>query len=397
MNYKRGFWVLAGVLILGSLSIVVGLHTVYNQTPLNILYRAIPSLDPRADHYAWLPDHYTADLEILPHSYSRNVVTLDDFYEWKDRPDGVLAEYWDRTNVHEVTEQAAELMESKTTSGYTLNKFAMPAFFDPEVITFYELLPSTDASTYNAVLVIPGSGHQGALDVLGEPGPWRGYYYQGGIAKILVEEGYATYVVELRGYSERTIDVGMACNTRGDPTTCASHAVQHKMRSFGIDMNDLRTDEITQVLAYVESRPYIDRIAVAGISLGGGLATDQAIINGDVVDATIIASGIVTTFNSPLNIESGPVYGQSLCCDTLDYIATVAPKPIYVSYGKQEATLFRWHAESGFAEEFLAGVYALHEEPDSFYYIAHDGEHEYHMPSVLDFLDKHIGTAAEGG
>ena len=394
MNYKRGFWILAGVLILGSLSIVVGLQAVYDKTPLDILYRVIQSPGSKADHYAWLPDHYTLNMEIAPHAYARNVETLDDFYEWRDRPDGVLAGYRDRPGVHQVTEQTAELVESKTTAGYTLNKFAMPAFFDSEVITFYELLPSTGGPVYNAVLVIPGSGHQGALDVLGEPGPWQGYYYQDGIAKLLVEEGYAVYAVELRGYGERAIDVGMACNTKGNPMTCSSFAVENKLLTFGIEMSDLRTDEITQVLAYAKSRPYIDTIAVAGLSLGAGLAANQAIVNGNVVDAAVMASGIGTALYSPLNMEAGPTYYQSSCCDILDHIATIAPMPIYVSYGKQESTSLRWHAESGFVDEFLTGVYALHGEPDNFYYFVHDGEHEYHTPSVLDFLDMHIGTMA---
>ena len=396
VNYKSGFWVLAGVLVIGSLSIVVGLQVVYDKTPLDILNRAIQPPRPTADDYAWLPDHYTADIEDPPHSYAKNVETLGDFYEWRERPDGVLAGYRDRPDVHDVTEYAAELVESRETSGYTLNKLAMPAFFDPETITFYELLPGTEQSRYNAVLVIPGSGHQGALDVLGEPGPWKGYYYQDGIAKLLAEEGYAVYVVELRGYGERAMDVGMACNTIGHPTTCSSFAVENKMSAFGIDMNDLRTDEITQVLAYAESRSYIDKIAVAGLSLGANLAANQAIISGDVVDAAVMASGIVSVLYSPLNMEAGPSYYQSSCCDTLDHIATIAPMPVYLSYGKQESGGFRWNAEGGFTNEFFVDVYALHKESDNLHYFVHDGKHEYHVPSVLDFLDTHVGTEADG-
>ena len=397
VSYKQGFWALAGILILGAISLAAVLQ-VYDKTPLDVLYRLDFVTDPNlADHHAWLPEYYTADIEIAPYSYSRNVKTLDDFYEWRDEPGGVLAGYQDRPSIHDIPKYTAELVESKATAGYTLNKFIMPAFFDPETIIFYELLPDTGAETYNAVLLIPGSGHQGALDVLGEPGPWAGYYYHDGIAKRLVDEGYAVYVVELRGYGERAIDVGMACNTKGNPTTCSSVAVENKLLTFGIEMNDLRIDEITQILAHAESKPYIDRIAVAGLSLGAGLATSQAIINGDVVDAAVMASGIGTVLYSPLNMEAGASYYQASCCDTLDQTATIASMPMYVSYGKQESAGFRWNAESGFTNEFLGGVYELHGKPDNFYYFVHDGGHEYHVPSVLDFLDRHVGIVPESG
>ena len=203
MSYKKGFWILAGILILGAISLAAVLQ-VYDKTPLDVLYRLDFVTDPNlADHHAWLPEYYTADIEIAPYSYSRNVKTLDDFYEWRDEPGGVLAGYQDRPSIHDIPKHTAELVESKATAGYTLNKFTMPAFFDPETIIFYELLPNTDLSIYNAILVIPGTGHQGALDVLGEPGPWEDDYYHNGVAKSLVGEGYAVYVVELRGYGER--------------------------------------------------------------------------------------------------------------------------------------------------------------------------------------------------
>lgn len=394
MSYKKGFWTLAGILVFGMLSTAAVLY-VYDKNPLNVMYRVVLGPEPNAaDHYVWLPDHYTADLENPPpHSYNRNVKTLDDFYEWRDEQDGVLAKYQVRPGVHNITEHTAELVESKTAAGYTTNKFIMPALFDPETIIFYELLPDTGASTYNAVLVVPGSDHPGALDVLGESGPREDHYYQDGIAKRLVEEGYAVYVIELRGYGERAMDVGTVCKDTVNPTGCSSVVTEYKLLTFGIDMNDLRTDEITQVLAYAESRPYIGRIAVAGLSLGASLAANQAIINRNVVDAAVMASGTGTVLYSPLGTH--PVYAQALCCDTLDQVATAAPMPMYISFGKHETVLFRWHAESGFVNEFLTGVYELHGKPNNFDYLAHDGGHEYHIPSVLDFLNRHVGTVPE--
>lgn len=393
MNYRIGFWSLVGVVLVGSLLAMAVLIS-YEKRPMDILSRMLQPNVSVEDHYAWLPNHYTEEMDVAPHSYTKNVTTLDDFYEWRDRQDGVLAQFQDRPNVHDITEQPAELLESRSEAGYTLNKFAMKAFFDAETIIFYELLPERDIAQYNAVLVVPGSGHQGALDVLGEPGPWQAHYYHDRIAKILGAEGYAVYVVELRGYGQRAIDVGSACNTSKNPTTCSSAAVEGKMRAFGIDMSDLRTDEITQVLAYIKARPYIDRIAVAGLSAGAGLAADQAIINRSVVDAIVLASGIGTTLYSPINMQQLVLHNQAACCDTMDQIATIAPTPAYISFGKQESTSFRWHAESGFVEESLGEAYRLHGKPENLYHYVHEGGHGYHIPTVLDFLNTHIGTEA---
>lgn len=392
MSYRLGFWVLsmilAGCVIAGYLIL-----DSYGKSPSDVLHRVFGISDDIRDiqlHYAWLPDHYTAHVGPLPYSYTGNVETLKDFYDWKHAPGGVLAEYEDRPTTRDVTYGGVEIMETQHRDSHRFAKHAMLSFFDTETILFYELLPNSDSAQHDAVFVIPGSGHTGAADVLGEQGRWQGYYYQDGIARTLAEAGYAVYVIELRGYGERALDVGMACNTKGDPSTCSSFAVENKMAVFGLDMGDIRTDEITQVLAYIESRSYIRDVAVAGLSLGAGLAANQAIINGDVVDAVVMASGVMSSVYSPLNMEMGGSETVS-CCDTVDRLATIAPMPAYVSFGKQETTAFRWEAESGYTGSFLADVYWLHNASGNLYYMAHDGPHQYHVDSVLDFLDMHLG------
>ena len=157
-------------------------------------------------------------------------------------------------------------------------------------------------------------------------------------------------------------------------------------------MDILRTDEITQILAYVESRPHVDKIAISGLSLGAKLAADQSIINNDVIDAAILASGAVTVLYSPLHTEYIPANNQVSCCDTLDQIATIAPMPVYVSFGMQESPFFRWHAETEFVKEFLADAYELHDKSENLNHFVHDGKHGYHIPSVLTFLRTHVGN-----
>ena len=131
-------------------------------------------------------------MELLPYSYTENVETLKDFYEWKHASGGVLAAYEDRPTTHDVTYGGVEIMATQNRDSYRLTKHAMSSF-DPETVIFYELLPDADSAQYDAVFVIPGSGHTGAADVLGEPGRWQSYYYQDGIARTLAEAGYAVY------------------------------------------------------------------------------------------------------------------------------------------------------------------------------------------------------------
>ena len=82
---------------------------------------------------------------------------------------------------------------------------------------------------------------------------------------------YVVYVIELRGWGERQIDVGSGCDSAryDEKSTCTGLAFYNHLTHVGIDLHDIQTDEITQILAYIHSQDDIDKIAVAGLSLGG--------------------------------------------------------------------------------------------------------------------------------
>ncbi len=337
--------------------------------------------------YKYLPSYYETNLnDSLPYSFEKNVKSLEDFVVWKEG--GVLESYASRPTIHEMDhfEPTEQILED--TNDHVLKKLTIPAFFDPDTVIFYELLPKGKA-THDAVFIIPGSGNQGAKDVLGLPSEYSSHYYHGDIARHLVLEGYAVYTIELRGYGERQIDVGSACENN-DPFTCPSLVLKNKLAIYGISIGNMRQDEISQILSWIESKKYIERIAVAGLSLGAGHAANTAIINPDVIDAVILASGIGSTLYSPLNSASGATL-KLKCCDSKDAIATIAPTPMYVSFGLQESTFFRWEAETRHTADFLQGVYDLHQKSDNFYFIAHDGMHKYDVDSVIEFLNSHMG------
>lgn len=385
-----GFWILAVVLAACVVGAALILYA-YDKSVWDVVRHVLGTKDRVEIEYMWLPDSYTAHVEPPPYSYAGNVETLEDFYEWKDTPGGVLATYEDRPTAHEVPHDGAETVEVHNRDGYTLSKITMPSVFADETVIFYELLPDTNSVQYNAVFLIPGTGHGGALDVLGEPGPWDEDYYQDGMAQTLAKAGYATYVIELLSYGERAIYVGSACGKVERSPECSPIAVLNKLTAFGIDIADIWTDEVTQVLSYVESRPYTRDVAVGGLSLGAALASNQAIINSDVVDAVVMAGRITSQIHSPLATDDPDPHIVS-CCDVTDIVATIAPMPAYTSVGTQENVLIlRWEAEEGYVGSFLSDVYRLHNMSENFRNVVHDGGHAYHAETVLEFLDAHLG------
>ena len=339
-------------------------------------------------NYATLPDHYYDNVDLVPHTFNKHVETLNDFEKWKNGP--VVDDERDRSTVSNVVHDAT-LIENINREQYVIEKFIMNAS-DLEKIIFYKISPNDNNTIHDAVFVIPGSGHQGALDVLGEPSEYSDVYYQDDIAIHLVNEGYIVYVIELRGWGERQIDVGSGCDTarQDEQSTCTGFAFYNHLKHIGIDLNDIQADEITQVLAYIESQDDIDKIAVAGLSLGASHTISQGIINGNYIDALVVASGTGSLLHAPLSKFQGPTDGHLLCCDTVDKLITVAPMPLYVSFGSEEVSIFGWEASTGYTGKILTDVYKLHEMSENFMYYVHDGSHAYHIPSVIDFLDKHL-------
>ena len=392
--YKIGFYAMVAVVAVIVLSGFFILAA-FDRSPSYILARILDVPPPVSESLngtvGFLPSYYYEDLDTLPHTFGKHVKTLDDFYEWKSGP--ILEEYRKRPTIHQVSHNST-MVSSEERNGYVLSKFTMQTRY-PNSIIFYKLTPTHNDSQNErgTVLVIPGSGNPGANDVLGEPSPIASYYYQEAIAKHLVREGYDVYTIELHGYGEREFDVGKACETKTTYErllTCSADLLHNRLAMYGISLYTIQTDEITQVLAHIAYNEKAEDIAVVGLSLGGGHATAQAIINPDAIGAVVVASGVASHVNSPISHQAIG-NNQFLCCDTNDKAATIAPKPMYVSFGKKETGTFGWEARTDHTGNFLKDVYRLHGAEDSFYYYAHDGIHEYHVESVIDFLRIHLG------
>ena len=386
-RYKIGFFVLAAVVTLMLLSSSLILSA-FDRSPSYVINRVFDFGHIESDSpMVFLPSYYYDGLDILPHTFDKNVKTLDDFYKWKNG--SILDKYRDRPTIHQIPHNYTMVL-SEERDGYTLDKFTMQTFY-PDDIIFYKLTSthSTTAKKAGTILVIPGTGNQGARDVMGEPSSISPYYYQGEIAKRLVIEGYDVYTIELHGYGEREFNLEQSCISKSKIdrlTSCSAKHLNNRLAMYGISLHTIQTDEITQVLAHIVYDESAEDIAVVGLSLGAGHAMSQAIINTDVVDAVVVASGLASNVaHSPISYQTVG-NGQFLCCNTNDRAATIAPKPMYVSYGKNEVGIFGWEANTNHTGNFLKNVYVLHGAKDNFYYHVHDGIHKYHVESIIDFL-----------
>jgi len=341
----------------------------------------------------YLPELYIKNDEILKLAFDKHVKTKEDFEPWKEKIIGNKIFHVDNFQSTAIT-----MIDEKNKDTYVQKKFKMAAF-DGDTIIFYELLPKNSNLTFPAVYIIPGSGHQGARDVINEPTELSEYYYHSAIGVELVKAGYAVYVIELRGWGERAIDVGYACDTkteRDKKIICSAMIFRNELDVRGIKLDDLHYKDAAQVLKYITNLDYIDknRIAVSGLSYGGGTAETLSNHNPEIIRATILASGTGSFVHSPLNHQTTG-HGTLLCCDRIDTTATIAPQPLYVSFGIQDIQMTGWEAQTNYTGDFLKRVYELLDADENFFYIVHEGAHEYHIPSVLHFLNQTIGKNSD--
>ena len=389
MYYKIGFWILCIIIITG---VVVFNDKLYRQ-----FIKIVIMFEPQLNEKIYAGKNLTVYLgqtDSLPWTYSKHVKNIDDFNIWKNGD--VIKEYKQRPK-HNNFSNVATMISMKVYDNYTLEKFTMPSSYTTNV--FYKMTPKY--SLNKTVLIIPSSGNTGASDVLGERSSSfiiESSYYQGNIGRQLVNNGYTVFVTELYGYGERGVSFDDYCKT--DYTLhgvhrCGTNILNAYMTIYGIEPFSIWLDEISQVISQIEDH----RIAVVGLSLGSELATRQAVINHDIIDVVVSASGANSIYHSnKFDVIIGSMWfrDQFKCCDTNDHVATLAPTPLYVSfgklesYGKDDGGIYGYEVRTNHTGTFLKEVYELNNAGENFTYVLHDGGHEYHIPSILEFLYTHL-------
>ena len=335
-----------------------------------------------------LPAIYTKDIEYGENSFYKNVKTKEDFESWK-KLFNFTQYHIDNFPLTQVTK-----IQDIQKDTYVQSKFEMFAV-DGDTIIFYELLPNVSTSPYAALFILPGSGASGARDLIGEPSELSQFYYHENIGRELVKEGYAVYVIEHRGYGERSLDIGNSCDRHSEYerlVTCPQEIFNKELTSIGISYFTLINNDAAQVLKYIHSLDYVDpdRIGAVGLSLGGGMAHIMSGNNPEIIKATVVASGTHAVSKGPYALDLGT--SSFLCCDDVDKLtAAMLPRPLYVSFGKNEMGIFAWEAKTNYSGELLKTAYEILEAEDNLVYTVHSKPaHRYDIPTVLEFLNKFL-------
>ena len=335
-----------------------------------------------------IPDFYEENILLL--NFEKNVKDKEDFIEWKSLIYKKFIEIYDFKNIDKPTLKNVKVESTKNIDSNILTKFSAKAFDGDEII-FYELKPDYEFESLQTVFIIPGSGNQGAADVLGLDTKYKDYFYHKNIGKKLVNEGYVVYVIENRGWGERTIDAGLHCD---EPNVyCSGNVLSRHLSNSGKDLFTLQISDSLQVFDFIKNKKYVDsdNIAVMGLSLGGGIVQSMGIIQSDI-KSIIIASGLVSYDKAG---GTGITPGMLEFFDFPDVVASLAPKPIYLSWGEYEKSNFRFEVETSYSANIVKKAYSIMNAEQNIVVIFHNDEfnqgHTFDVNSIIRFLNDTIG------
>ena len=268
-----------------------------------------------------IPEIYNHD--ILQLSFVKNVKTKSDFEPWKNQVVTKIRDLYSIPPDEEIDNQLPNKIDFQDHKTYTITKYSLRAL-DGDEILFYEVLPDRMGEKVPAVLIIPASGNMGAKDVLGIPSDLTKYYREKDIGVKIVNQGYAVYVIENRGWGERSIDVGTECNLtiKSVKLTCSGILLAKNLNTLGYHLGGLQTTDTIQLLKLIQSRNYVDNenIAIMGLSLGAGISYTVSALYPEI-KSTIVASG-VTNLNKTRPLGSG-TFGILKYFNNTDIAATI--------------------------------------------------------------------------
>lgn len=335
-----------------------------------------------------IPDFYEENILLL--NFEKNVKDKEDFVEWKSLIYKKFIEIYDFKNIDKPTLKNVKVESTKNIDSNILTKFSAKAFDGDEII-FYELKPNYQFESLQTVFIIPGSGNQGAADVLGLDTKYKDYFYHKNIGQKLVNEGYVVYVIENRGWGERTIDAGLHCD---EPNVyCSGNVLSRHLSNSGKDLFSLQITDSLQVFDFIKNKKYVDsdNIAVMGLSLGGGIVQGMGIIQSDI-KSIVIASGLVSYDKAG---GTGITPGMLEFFDFPDLVASLAPKPIYLSWGEYEKSNFRFEVETSYSVNIVKKAYSIMNAEQNIVVIFHNDEfnqgHTFDVNSIIRFLNDTLG------
>ena len=287
-----------------------------------------------------IPDIYTRNRLSL--SFEKNVKTKNDFDGWKKNLLSKFQKLYEMPDLEQISISEIEKISVKTYDNYIITKFSTKAQ-DNDLIFFYQLIPNEIKKNTPTVFVIPGSGNHGAKDVCNISSKNSKFYYQQKIGVKLVNEGYIVYVIENRGWGERTINTNL-CDEL-DPF-CSGEVLERQIKNLGFDLVTLQIIDTLQIFKSILSFNLNNskNIFLLGIGHGGKIALRSSLfmnnLKGILLSSSLFSTNFFGTFGN------GYTNGSLKYFDNPDLAITFAPKPIYLSWGLNENPPHNFEAES---------------------------------------------------
>ncbi len=335
-----------------------------------------------------IPDTYTK--ESLSLSFEKNVNTRNDFDSWKKNLISKFQQLHDIPHLEQIRISEIEKISLETHDNYTITKFSTKAQ-DNDQILFYQLVPNEIKNNTPTVFVIPGSGNQGARDVCNIPSKNSKFYYQNEIGVKLANEGYIVYVIENRGWGERTIHTNF-CDEL-DPF-CSGEVLERQIKNLGFDLVTLQIIDTLQIFKsiFTFNINNSQNIFLLGIGHGGKIALRSSLFMNDLKGLLLSSSLFSTNFFGTFG--NGYTNGSLKYFDNPDLAITFAPKPMYLSWGLNENTPHRFEAELSYSANMIRSAYSLFNQEKNLTSVTHNqtinSGHTADPSSILSFIKNNI-------
>jgi hypothetical protein len=335
-----------------------------------------------------IPDIYTRNRLSL--SFEKNVKTKNDFDGWKKNLLSKFQKLYEMPDLEQISISEIEKISVKTYDNYIITKFSTKAQ-DNDLIFFYQLIPNEIKKNTPTVFVIPGSGNHGAKDVCNISSKNSKFYYQQKIGVKLVNEGYIVYVIENRGWGERTINTNL-CDEL-DPF-CSGEVLERQIKNLGFDLVTLQIIDTLQIFKSILSFNLNNskNIFLLGIGHGGKIALRSSLfmnnLKGILLSSSLFSTNFFGTFGN------GYTNGSLKYFDNPDLAITFAPKPIYLSWGLNENPPHNFEAESSYSTNMIRSAYSLFDQEKNLTSITHhqtaNSGHTVDPSSILSFIKNNI-------
>ncbi|TDQ38663.1 alpha/beta hydrolase family protein [Aureibacillus halotolerans] len=267
------------------------------------------------------------------------------------------------------------LIHSVERDGYREEKVELH-IGDVATMPIYILIPHNVTLPAPAVLAIHGHGY-GHNEIVGRtqtgeideeaPGIHQHFAVQ------LVKRGVIAVAPEVAGFGSRRHPKDIETDQR---SSCARFATQLLM--LGQTLTGYRTEELLQVLRYMQKRSDIQENAIGmmGFSGGGLLALSVGIRS--TVPKAIVLCGFPSTFIGSTmdrpHCHDNYAPGLALPSELPGYISTLAPRPLFIESGDNDMV---FPVEP--VQECIAEVRKVYEAAGASEHMAHDifpGVHE---------------------